>query len=65
MNDKITIRRVANGWVMQTGREITLDEFTHVAFTADQVGRHVHAWALAVEATTEPDVGIKPVKKGD
>ena len=46
LGDVITIRRVANGWVIQPGREGT-NEFTHVAQTSHEVADHVLRWAEA------------------
>lgn len=43
--DKLTIRRVANGWIIQPGAGA--DEFTHVAATPEDLGEHVVSWAKA------------------
>jgi hypothetical protein len=44
--DSVTIRRVANGWVIQpAGRGP--DEFTHVATTPEDLAEHVAKWARA------------------
>ena len=46
MTDSITIRRVANGWVIQPGGN-SLNDFTHVALTPADVAEHVRKWAIA------------------
>lgn len=43
--DKLTIRRVANGWIIQPGSGA--DEFTHVAATPEDLAKHVSLWAGA------------------
>ncbi len=43
--DTLTIRRVANGWVVHPGRGC--DEMTHVYSTPDELAKHVAHWAKA------------------
>lgn len=43
--DVITIRRVANGWVVQPGRGA--DEFTHVYVMPVGLAEHIQRWAEA------------------
>jgi len=43
--DKLTIRRVANGWIIQPGPGG--DEYTHIAATPDDLAKHVNLWAKA------------------
>jgi hypothetical protein len=43
--DRLTIRRVANGWIIELGRGN--DEFVHVAATPDDLANHVRKWAKA------------------
>lgn len=43
--DKMTIRRVANGWIIQPGSGT--DEITHIAATPDDLAKHVAHWAKA------------------
>lgn len=45
IEDTLTIRRVANGWVITKGRGA--NEFTHIAATPDDLAKHVSAWASA------------------
>lgn len=44
--DQLTLRRVANGWVILPGGG-TINEFTHVAATPDELAEHVRKWAQA------------------
>jgi len=44
--DTLTIRRVANGWVILPGGA-NLNEFTHVATSPEEVAYHVRNWAEA------------------
>jgi hypothetical protein len=46
MTDILTIKRVANGWVIQPGVSQS-NEFTHVAKSADDLAEHVRVWAQA------------------
>lgn len=46
MVDTLTLRRVANGWVIQPGT-VGLSEFTHIAATPEDIAEHVIAWAQA------------------
>ena len=55
--DVITLRRVANGWVILPGGAWPND-FTHVATTPEEAAEHVRAWAQAQTGATVP-------KKGD
>lgn len=43
--DSLTIRRVANGWIIAPGPGA--NEFTHVALTPADLAKHVAAWADA------------------
>jgi hypothetical protein len=43
--DTLTIRRVANGWIMAPGPGA--NAFTHVALTPADLAKHVAAWAAA------------------
>lgn len=43
--DKLTLRRVANGWIIEPGPGAA--EFTHVATTPAELAAHVSAWATA------------------
>ena len=47
--DKLLIRRVANGWIIQPGLVGTSDEFAHIAVTPKDLAKHVQAWAEAQE----------------
>lgn len=44
--DILSIKRVANGWVLLPGCHGP-DEFTHVAATPDDVAEYVRSWTLA------------------
>jgi hypothetical protein len=46
MTDRLTIVRVANGWVIQPGAAGTND-FTHIAATPNELAEHVRKWAEA------------------
>lgn len=41
--DRLTIRRVANGWIIAPGPGA--DEFTHVATSPSELADHVLKWA--------------------
>lgn len=43
--DKMTIRPVANGWIIQPGSGA--DEYTHIATSPDDLAKHVLLWAKA------------------
>lgn len=46
IRDTLTIRRVANGWVIQPG--VSSDQqFLHVAVAPEQVAEYVRGWAAA------------------
>lgn len=46
MNDILTIRQVANGWIIQPGANGP-NEFTHVAVKPEEVAEHVRRWTQA------------------
>lgn len=50
--ERLTLRRVANGWIVQAAA--AGDEFTHVHTTPDQLAEHVKKWAAAVERNEQP-----------
>lgn len=52
VRDTLNVSRVANGWVVRTGREL-VDEFSHVYQTPDTLAEHVRKWAVAQEAFVE------------
>ena len=54
--DRLTIRRVANGWVIQPG--IGTDEITHIAATPDDLAKHISLWAKAQLLTAPPYRGV-------
>ena len=41
--DRLTVRRVANGWTVYAGPGG--DEFEHVYVTPDELAKHVLTWA--------------------
>jgi len=43
--DRLTVRRVANGWVVHPGLES--DEYLHIYSTPEGVAEHVERWAEA------------------
>jgi hypothetical protein len=51
--ESVTIRRVANGWVVQSGK--ALGDFLHVAVTPTALAEYVSGWAEA--HTTKPANG--------
>lgn len=53
--DVLTLRRVANGWVILPGTA-SVGEFTHVATTPTDLAKHVEDWATAQTA----DVPARP-----
>lgn len=50
--DTLTMRRVANGWVISPGMGFCT-EFTHVATTPADLAKHVEAWASAQIASVQ------------
>lgn len=48
--DRLTLRRVANGWVIRCGSD-AVDQFTHIATTPAELAQHVEKWAAAQIAT--------------
>ena len=44
--DVLTIRRVANGWIILPGTTEP-GEFTHIAASPEQLASHVERWAKA------------------
>lgn len=47
MIERLTIVRVANGWVARAGDSITPDEFVHVYTDPLELAAHVKRWAEA------------------
>ena len=60
-NDALTIRRVANGWIIVPSFDNpTASSLTHVAITAEAVADYVMTWAMIQQVAAAAD---KP-KKG-
>lgn len=55
LSDTISIRRVANGWIIQPGGPGP-SPFAHVAMSAEEVAEHVRKWAMAA-------VDAPPIRK--
>jgi hypothetical protein len=54
IEDMMSIKRVANGWIIQPGGRPTNGEFTHVAATPAELAKHVTRWAEA-QITPPPE----------
>lgn len=59
-HDTMTIRRIANGWLLQPGGQ--LNEFTHIAATPAALAAHVAAWAEAQIAEMYKSGGDPEIK---
>jgi hypothetical protein len=59
MRDLISVRRVANGWIIYPGGPNADPEFTHIAASPQEVGAHVEKWAKA----TQEGALTSPIKK--
>lgn len=57
--DAITVRRVANGWIIYPGAAGIAAEFTHIATSPSDVARHVEKWATQ----TQTDALVPPARK--
>lgn len=58
MRDQITIKQVANGWVVAPGNGGNA-EFVHVFLTPDALAAHVQKWASAPSAAFPDPDGVR------